>query len=128
MLQIAYLAVGNLLGHRKGGANISNKDKFKTIRLTKEELESIVLKAKEAGLSTSEYLRACVSGGLMDNPKFRRDVSELTYEVHKIGVNVNQIAYSNNTGVMTAQEKEVLLELLNDIQKGLLKVIKYGNH
>lgn len=88
----------------------------------------ILHEAELAGLSTSEYMRACVRGSLMDNPEFRKNIAELTYEIHKIGVNVNQIAYNSNVGSFTNQEKELLLELMKDIRKGVMDIVKHGNN
>ena len=91
-------------------------------------MKKITKEAKELGVSESEYMRACVRGTLMDNPKFRNSIAELTYEIHKIGVNVNQISYHHNAGLMTVKEKDLLLEIMKDIRKGVLKVVAYGNN
>ena len=91
-------------------------------------MEEILHKASLVGLSASEYMRACVRGSLMDNPKFRENIAELTYEIHKIGTNINQIAYHHNMGMLTVKEKELLLELMKDVRKGVIDIVGYGNH
>jgi len=100
----------------------------KTFRFTEKELKEIILEAEKSGLNLSEYVRSCISGGLSDNPEFRKLLRELTYEIHKIGTNINQLAYHNNIGILTMQEKEILFELMRDIRKGVLEIAAYGNH
>lgn len=126
--QIAYLAVSVFRFLRKGAEFISNKRMWKNIRFTEKEMNRILLEAEKRGQNPSEYIRSCVSGGLNDNPQFRKCLQELTYEIHKIGTNVNQIAYHNNTGIITMQEKELLLELMKDVRRGILEIAAYGNH
>jgi len=128
VLQIAYLANIVIQFWRKGGRIISNKRIVKTFRFTEKELREILLEAEKRGLNLSEYVRSCISGGLNDNPEYRKHLRELTYEVHKIGTNINQIAYHNNLGVLTMQEKETLFELMKDVRKGVLEIAAYGNH
>ena len=91
-------------------------------------MQEIQLNAEEQGVNLTRYVRSCICGGLNDNPEYRRTLQELTYEIHKIGTNINQIAYHNNLGMLTTKEKELLFAFMKDIRKGLLEVVKYGNH
>jgi hypothetical protein len=124
--QIAYLAV--IVFHFQKGDNLmSNKDKITHIRFTQEDLEKIQQESKEKGMNVSQYIRSCVKGGLYDNPDLRKELRTLNYEIHKIGVNVNQIACHSNLGILTMSEREILLELMKDIRKGVLGITAYCN-
>jgi len=113
---------------RKEAGYISNRSTVKAIRFTEKELKEILLEAEKSGLNLSEYIRSCASGRLNDNPEFRKCLQELTYEVHKIGININQIAYHYNAGMLSRREKELLFELMKDIRKGVFEIAAYGNH
>ena len=40
---------------------------------------------------------------------------ELSYEINKIGVNINQIVKNNNSGLYSDDDKEELVNLMNKI-------------
>lgn len=107
---------------------MGKKNITKTIRFTEKEMQRVIKEADKHGQNPSQYMRSCISGGLMDQPEFRKNLAEMTFEVHKIGVNVNQIAYHNNIGMMTTVEKELLFELMKDIRAGILRLVEYGNY
>jgi glutamine phosphoribosylpyrophosphate amidotransferase len=125
--QIAYLA--NVVFHFSKGDNLmSNKDKITHIRFTQEDSEKIQQEAKEKGMNVSQYIRSCIKGGLYNNPQLRKELCALNYEIHKISVNANQIAYHSNPGILTTREREILLELMKDIRKGVLGITAYCNN
>jgi len=86
------------------------------VRCTSKEKETIALKADQLGLSVSEYIRHVALGRSVkiQEPKYG---FELTQQVRKLGVNINQIArHFNSTHVMPEDFKRVLpkLEILLD--------------
>ena len=91
-------------------------------------MKRILSEAEKNNQCLSDYMRSCISGGLADNPDYRKKLQELIYEIHKVGTNINQIAYHNNTGLLTMQEKSLLIELMKDVRKGVLELVAYGNH
>ena len=79
------------------------------IRVTDEEHREINRRAELARMSTSRYLTHC---GLKEKaPKLREQarpsgkqrelLEKLIYEVHKAGSNINQVAYSLNSALLT---------------------------
>lgn len=70
-----------------------------TFRCTESEYEKISLRAAEAKLSLQNYMmQMCTQGQII--VRDYKTLTELTYELNKIGVNINQIAHrvnQNNT-------------------------------
>lgn len=72
-------------------------DKASLVRLTISELESISQKAKKANLSVSRFLvKSGLSDGKVLTTEEKEELNQLRFEVRKVGVNLNQIAYSIN--------------------------------
>lgn len=70
----------------------------KNIRITPEEEKTLRKKCFDLGIKESDYLRAIINN-YMPNIKLNEEVSKLTYEIRKIGININQIAkVANQTG------------------------------
>ena len=78
----------------------------KLLRLTPEEAKVLAIKAKEAGMSESAYLRLLIDQKPNDYPEIRKMLKELINEVNRIGVNINQITYNNNTELYSKEDKE----------------------
>lgn len=102
-----------------------------TIRLT--EKEAAYLRKESANFENnlcrtgrdnfSEYLRQMLmaqSG--YSNPKLERILSDLRYELRKIGTNVNQIAHKINGGFGNPGDVEELKRYLKDIEEELERV------
>lgn len=107
---------------------MAKKEQTKLLRLSDKDTLKLQEVAEKYGMNPSEYLRSCIYNRPNDNPEFRKNLAELTYEVHKIGVNINQIAYHNNIGILTHEEVKILTELLKDVREGILRLAEYGNH
>ena len=71
----------------------------KEIRLSCEELEELNRKAKERGLSDSQYLRMLITNRPRDYPELLEALQNLTNEINHIGININQIVKNNNSGL-----------------------------
>jgi uncharacterized protein (DUF1778 family) len=113
---------------KKGKEKKMKKDKKKEkreteikIRLTAEEKEKLRELAKEEGLTISKYVR---NQALKKQVKKQTGLErEMLYELHKIGVNLNQMARTLN--ILRAKEKigdKVFLEVKTRIEKSLAQL------
>ncbi len=70
----------------------------KNIRLTSDEEKLLRQKCFDLGITEANFFRALVND-YMPNTNLNKEISKLTYEIRKIGVNINQIAkIANKTG------------------------------
>lgn len=90
-----------------------------TIRLTAEEKERLKKLAEVEGLSLSDLVRKKLQGVRIrrkpqtEQEKIKR---EWLYELHRIGVNVNQIARTANKLMRTAKTDKNFQEALKVLQ------------
>jgi hypothetical protein len=88
------------------------------VRMTAKEKEELKKLAKEEGLTISQYIR---KQALKKQGKRQTGLErEMLYEIHKIGVNLNQMARTLN--ILRAKEKigdKVFLEIKARIEKSL---------
>lgn len=112
----------------RGISYMGKKEQSKLLRLTEKDRIKLSEVSEKYGMNPSKYLRSCIYNRPNDHPEFRKNLAELTYEVHKIGVNINQIAYHSNIGFLTAKEKTLLLEQMKEVRQGILRLAEYGNH
>ena len=79
------------------------------VRLFDEEVAILENKAKEQGLSKTEYIREIIlySEIKENNRKVLSDkkFTKLLYEINRIGNNINQIAYNSNLVKSTGKEE-----------------------
>ena len=73
------------------------KDNVITIRVTKQEKESLIKKSQKVEMTLSEYL---IEQGLERDIVIIEDVKNLVYELRKIGNNINQLTHLANSGVI----------------------------
>ena len=87
------------------------------IRLSKSEFKQLKSDSqKYADGNMSKYVRELItSQSLKTNPYVRMVLRELSYEINKIGVNINQIVKNNNSGLYSDDDKEELVNLMNKI-------------
>ena len=83
------------------------------LRLTPEEKENLLSKAAEARMTVSDYI-----ANLLENKKVQleKNIPALIYEINKIGVNINQIAYIGNS------QRYVNEELLNRVHQDMNEI------
>jgi Arc/MetJ-type ribon-helix-helix transcriptional regulator len=88
--------------HLRPSATATTGTKTLSVRLSPIELEVLErLKTRHAYRSNSDALRGMVrlAGGMLEfEPEAARRLEEIRTELHRIGVNVNQIAHAANRG------------------------------
>ena len=87
----------------------------KEIRLSCEELEELNRKAKERGLSDSQYLRMLITNRPRDYPN----------EINHIGININQIVKNNNSGLYHESDKKRLYVYMKQIKEAVMQVVSH---
>lgn len=93
------------------------------IRMTDEEFEKVKSQVEKSGMKQQDYLIKAVTG----KPVMNTDgLKELTPELKRIGVNLNQIAKTCNQGNQaTYEEINRIGEELNEVWR-LLKQLAQG--
>jgi len=94
-------------------------DVMMPFRLSKEQKEKLKRIAKRSHVSESEVLRRWIDGKVLVDYESFRAVRDLTFEIHKIGVNINQIAKNQNSGFYLPQDKRRLEMDMKALQKQL---------
>lgn len=84
------------------------------IELTPAQYRLLTEQAKACGLSKRTYLVRLMEGTPV-RAKPSQEIKDLRWEVHKIGVNINQIARSVNAGIARAEDARRGLFLLDQV-------------
>ena len=98
----------------------------KAYRLTKEQDEELKRKVAESGMTESEFIRLMITEQPKDYPEIRTMLDRLINEVNRIGVNINEIVYNNNSMLYKESDKQRLIAYmrkLNETVKGRVKDI-----
>ena len=87
--------------------------KFRVNDLEKEKIKE---RMRECGIKNmARYLRTMAINGCIIKPDYT-DIKQSNYELHKIGVNINQIAKkANETGSIYANDMKLLQEMMESI-------------
>ena len=93
------------------------------LRLSAEEKERLEHSARTCGLSKTAYLRRLIVGKEVKALP-SQEIKALRTEVHKIGVNINQIARSVNAGIAKAEDARRGLYLLEQVYELMYEVAK----
>lgn len=96
-----------------------HKTEICTLRLTKADKERIQIKAKQAGMTVTDYLVTC---GLGKEIRVLEGLRELTVQVKAAGRNLNQLTTLANMGRLHAPSLDELLRLFQDICNGLRRL------
>ena len=91
------------------------------LRLSQEEKVRLEANARSCGLSKTAYLRRLILGTQV-KARPSQEIKDLRMEVHKIGVNINQIARSVNAGIAKAEDAKYGLYLLEQVYKLMYQV------
>ena len=101
-----------------------NENTYKfCLRLTPQERAKLEADAKRCGLTKSALLRRMISG-LEVKARPSQELRELRAEIHRIGVNINQIARKANAGFATREETTRALRMLDEVYGLLYEVAK----
>lgn len=94
------------------------RDKQLNIRVTEYEYQLICDRMKKSGTATlREFLVEAATNGFLINVDYS-DIKELSYEINKIGTNINQIAHKiNSEGVVYKKEIEEVQDKVDLIWK-----------
>lgn len=93
------------------------------IELTPAQYRLLTEQANACGLSK----RACLVRLIEGTPiraKPSQEIKDLRWEVHKIGVNINQIARSVNAGIARAEDAKRGLYLLDQVYELMYRIAK----
>lgn len=93
------------------------------LRLSQEEKERLESSARRCGLSKTAYLRRLIMGTEV-KARPHQEVKDLRMEIHKIGVNINQIARSVNAGIARAEDAKRGLYLMDQVYELMYQVAK----
>ena len=93
------------------------------IELTQEQYRRLTEQASACGLSKRAYLVRLMEGKPV-RAKPSQEIKDLRWEVHKIGVNINQIARSVNAGIARAEDAKRGLFLLDQVYELMYQIAK----
>ena len=106
------------------GEEHRKRKRYFKVHLLEEELALLDVKASEAGMSKSEFIRnMIVYGAAHERTMFsKKDTATLIYELNRIGNNINQIAWVANANKVVDEGefegvKIALMELLSEYDK-----------
>lgn len=101
----------------------------KAYRLTKEQDEELKRKVGELGMTESEFIRLLITQKPKDYPEIRQMLTGLIGEVNRIGVNINEIVYNNNSMLYSDSDKSRLFAYMLKLNERLNKVVDdIGDH
>ncbi len=92
------------------------------IELTPEQYQLLNQKTKECGLSKKVFLSKYIEDKEV-KARPSEEIQELRREIHRIGVNINQIARSVNAGIATPADAKESVVLLGEVYRLLDKVV-----
>lgn len=105
------------------------KEIVKHYRLTSEDAVIFHKKAQEAEMTESEYFRLLITQKPDDYPEIRRGLKILINEVNRIGININEIVYNNNSALYRQSDKDRLFAYMRRLNETMKKAVDdFGNH
>ncbi len=105
------------------------KEIVKHYRLTSEDAKAFSDKAKEAGLTEADYFRLLITQEPNDYPEIRGGLKSLINEINRIGVNINEIVYNNNSKLYRQSDKERLLAYMRRLNETMKEAVdQLGYH
>jgi len=106
-------------------ANNQRLTKRVSFRLTEKDYRHFLEVVKTHRVKQAEFLRQLTLSGLdaLENSLKLKLIKELIKEIHRIGINLNQLARWANTYKNTAEAHKVLTKL-DEIKKDLQTLLK----
>ena len=89
--------------------------------LTPAQAQQLSDQAKQCGLTKRAYIVRLIEGTPI-RARPSQEIKDLRMEVHKIGVNINQIARSVNAGIAKAEDAKYGMYLLEQVYKLMYQV------
>ena len=89
------------------------KEVRKCYRLSSEDAQAFADKAKEAGLTEADYFRLLITQEPNDY-----------HEINRIGVNINEIVYNNNSKLYRQSDKERLLAYMRRLNETMKEAVE----
>lgn len=93
------------------------------IELTPAQYQLLTDQVKRCGLSRRAFLVRLIEGRPV-RARPSQEIKDLRWEVHKIGVNINQIARSVNAGIARAEDAKRGLFLLDQVYELMYQIAK----
>lgn len=93
------------------------------IELTPEQYELLSAKARQCGLTKRAFITRFIEGKEI-KARPPQEIKDLRMEVHKIGVNINQIARSVNAGIARPEDAKRGLYLLDQVYELMYQIAK----
>ena len=105
------------------------KEVRKCYRLSSEDAQAFADKAKEAGLTEADYFRLLITQEPNDYPEIPGGLKSLINEINRIGVNINEIVYNNNSKLYRRSDKERLLAYMRRLNETMKEAVEqFGYH
>ena len=102
----------------------NQKDRYHLhIELTPAQYQLLTSQAKRCGLTKRAFLIRLIEGRPV-RARPSQEIKDLRWEVHKIGVNINQIARSVNAGIARAEDAKRGLFLLDQVYELMYQIAK----
>ena len=96
-------------------------------RLNYEQLQKLRKKSDDLGITPSEFLRGMIDG-YVPNIRLNKELSNLTNEIRKIGININQMArVANQTGYINQKYFKIYKNELDKKIREINNLIKLDN-
>lgn len=95
------------------------------IRLSKQENDMLLERCAESELDKSKLIRMLIANRPVDDPPVREILEQLNFEVHKQGVNINQVVKKINEGFASPEAIEELLCMQGYVIKAFKEVTFY---
>lgn len=96
----------------------------KHFQFTQEQAKTLTEKATEAGVNEAAYLRSLIGQKPKDFPEIRIAIANLTTEVNRIGLNINQIVHNNNSGLYSEADKRQLIAYMRKLNDAVNEVVR----
>ncbi|MDE6626316.1 MAG: MobC family plasmid mobilization relaxosome protein [Lachnospiraceae bacterium] len=105
------------------------KEIVKHFRLTIEAAEAFSKLAEQEGMKESDYFRLLITQKPNDYPELRSGLKSLINEVNRIGVNINEIVYNNNSHLYRVQDKNRLIAYMRRLNETVERAVEdFGYH
>lgn len=95
------------------------RDKTLTIRLTENEKKKILVKARKAKMSATDFIIANTESAIIKTPE---DLRPVVSQLKRIGNNINQIAVKVNSGAVYSVNFDEVIEMQNKIYEKVFEI------